>query len=74
MVLGHDEKEWIRLTSKEIIRQVVSGVIAAHIRNCPHGKKMYGFKHLLVGIGIGACAFGSGLGFANLFSKIASLF
>lgn len=74
MVLGPDEKEWIKLTSKEIIRNVVSGVIASHIENCPHGRKQYALKHLLLGIGIGAGIFGSGLGIANLFSKIAALF
>ncbi len=74
MVIGPDDKEWIRLTSKEIIRNVVSGVIASHIENCPYGKKQYGFKQLLIGIGIGSVIFGSGLGIANIFSKIASLF
>jgi len=32
------------MTSKELIYQVVSGVIAEHIDNCPYGKKQYGFK------------------------------
>ena len=72
MILGNDEKEWILLTSKELIHQVVSGVIEAHIINCPYGKKQYGFKQLLIGIGIGALIFGSGLGIANIIEKIAS--
>ena len=72
MILGPDEKEWIRLTSKEIINQVVSGVIEAHILNCPYGKKISSFKQLLIGIGIGALIFGSGLGIANIIEKIAS--
>jgi len=40
----------------------------------PHGQKQYGFKQLLLGIGIGAGIFGAGAGISGLFSKIAALF
>jgi hypothetical protein len=72
MEMSPAEKEWIRLVSKEIVRQTISGVLAAHIRSCPHGQKQYGFKQLLLGIGIGAGIFGSGFGIANLIARIAS--
>jgi hypothetical protein len=72
MEMSPAEKEWIRLVSKEIVRQTISGVLAAHIRTCPHGQKQYGFKQLLIGVGIGAGIFGSGFGIANLIARIAS--
>ena len=72
MILVNDEKEWIRMASTELIQQVISGVIESHIVNCPYGKKQYGFKQLLLGIGIVALIFGSGLGIANIIEKIAS--
>lgn len=74
MVLSKDDREWIMMTSKLLVYKVIKGVLSEHINNCPHGQKQNSFKHLLIGIKIGAGIFGSGVGIANLIAKIAGVF
>lgn len=47
-----------------VARKVTEQVIAEHIRSCPHGQKLAVRWAMLVGICVGAGAFGGGAGFA----------
>lgn len=66
MALSEQDRDWIKLTSRELTYEVVKNVLIEHIANCPHGQKQLTYKHLIVGIVIGASLFGGigGAGFA----------
>jgi hypothetical protein len=71
MVLDADDREWVQLTTKILVFKVIKGVLLEHVNSCPHGQKQYGFKQLLIGIGIGAGIFGGGSGLGFLLGNIA---
>jgi hypothetical protein len=63
MELTAQDKEWLKLTSSALAREVALEVIKVHVQICPHGQILARTKSILIGIGIGSGCFGGGLGF-----------
>lgn len=66
MALTEQDRDWVQLTARELTYEVIKGVLAEHVKNCPHGQKQLTYKNIIVGVVIGASFFGglSGAGFA----------
>ena len=75
MALTNDDKEWAKMAAKLISNEAIKNfsekiftqtetTIAAHIASCPHGKRLMKYVWLMVGVGVGCGALGSGLGSA----------
>lgn len=66
MALTEQDREWIKLTSRELTYQVTKDVLEEHIKTCPFGQKQIQIKHIIYGVLIGGSVFGgfSGAGFA----------
>lgn len=61
MALSQDDKDWVKLISREVAFQVNKEVIASHIKSCPHGKTLLASKWFLMGVCIGSGFAGGGL-------------
>lgn len=60
---------------KEIAREIIKEVLAAHVEACPWGQTISKGKAMLVGIsvGIGAVGAGTGIGFFAIIQKLAEI-
>ena len=64
MALNEQDKDWVKLLSREIAFQAIKETLAQHIKSCPHGIAMLKAKWLIIGISIAPLLAGGGLGFA----------
>lgn len=64
MMLSKDDREWVKLISREVAFKVNKEVLAEHIKTCPHGKSILITKCLLVGVCIGSGLISSGVAIA----------
>ena len=60
MALSKDDKEWVKLTTRELVFEVSKEVLASHVTKCPYGQKIVKVKTLLIGVVIGGGLFGMG--------------
>ena len=72
MALREQDREWVRLTSRELVFEVTKEVIKSHIEKCPHGRAILMSKWFLIGICTGPGLLGGGAGFllAKLFAGL----
>lgn len=64
MSLTENDKEWVKLKTKEMFFEISKIVIIEHIKTCPYGRSLLLTKTLIIGIVIGAGLLGSGVGVA----------
>ena len=64
MALSEMDKEWIKLTARELAFAATKEVLRQHIDSCPYGKKLLKAKALMVGIGVGIGLVSGATGFA----------
>ena len=64
MTLSQEDREWIKLVSRELIREVTENIILEHIRACPHGRSLLVSRWFLVGLSVGCGMCGGGIGFS----------
>jgi len=62
MALSEPDKEWIKLISEKLTYEVTEKVLSKHIEDCPYGQRQVNYKHLIIGIIIGAGILGGGGG------------
>lgn len=62
--LNAQDKDWIRLTARELAFQAIKETLSIHIQSCPHGMAMIKAKWLIIGVSIGPMLVGGGAGFA----------
>lgn len=70
MALSEPDKEWIKLISEKLTYEVVEKVMLKHIEDCPYGQRQINYKHLIIGIIIGAGLLGGGSGLMILKSLL----
>ena len=64
MTLSKDDKEWIQLTARELVREVLGESLKQHILACPYGKVLLSSKSFVVGVLVGIALLSGGAGFA----------
>lgn len=64
MTLSEDDKDWVKLMSTEVVREVLKEVIREHIASCPYGKFLSASKWFVIGLIVGPGIVGGGAGFA----------
>jgi len=62
--LSEQDKEWIRLTARELAFQAIKETLSVHIQSCPHGLAIMKAKWLIIGVSIGPMLVGGGAGYA----------
>jgi hypothetical protein len=74
-MLNDQDKDWIRLTAKELVYQVSKGIIKDHIDECPVKKKITGARNFVIGVcvGVGLLGTGTGIGFIAILQKLAQI-
>lgn len=70
MALSEQDKEWVQLISEKLTYAVVEKVMLKHIEDCPYGQRQINYKHLIIGIIIGASLLGGGSGLMILKSLL----
>jgi len=70
MTLSKDDKDWVKLTIRELVFEVSKEVLASHITKCPYGMKLMKIKWLISGVVFACLAIGLGNGMAPLLIKI----
>lgn len=70
MALSDQDKEWVQLISEKLTYAVVEKVMMKHIEDCPYGQRQINYKHLIIGIIIGASILGGGSGLMLLKSLL----
>jgi hypothetical protein len=70
MALSEQDKEWVQLISERLTYAVVEKVMLKHVEDCPYGQRQINYKHLIIGIIIGAGLLGGGSGLVMLKSLL----
>ena len=70
MALSNDDKEWVKLISEKLTYEVTEKVLAEHVKQCPINQKQINYKHLIIGIIIGATILTGGGGLTILLKYI----
>jgi len=72
MALTLQDKEWVQLTTKELVREVTLELLKAHEVSCPIGQAFARNKAFITGviIGVGLFCGSAGYGVARLLQGI----
>jgi hypothetical protein len=70
MALSEQDKEWVKLISEKLTYEVTERVLSKHVEDCPYGQRQINYKHLIIGIIIGAGLLGGGSGLMILKSLL----
>lgn len=53
MALAKQDKEWVLMTARQLVYDVLRVWQTEHIKGCPWGQKLRMWRALVVGVGIG---------------------
>ncbi len=72
MALNAEDREWVKMVTRETVFAVSKEVLIEHVKSCPHGKAMLMARQTIIGIiiGIGVISGGTFFGLAKLLSGI----
>lgn len=70
MTLSAEDRDWIRLTAKDLAFHAMTQVLSQHVQACPHGKRVIINRIIILTVtAVTSAAFGAGVAFAKIMPK-----